>query len=249
MDNKERSVLEARINDAIEICEKRSIPKFVGFLDSAGCSIAVKVAESRKCRYLLYGGYPTAERLFFGVFPDWCECLEESFPVVRLRIHNKSSRSLEHRDILGALMSAGIERSSVGDIVIGDGDPVVLVSETVAAHVKAHIVKIASSGVEIVEDNTCDISREERFAAMSGTVASLRLDCVVAEFANCGRNKASEYIECGFVSVNSLEVLKVTAVVKAGDTVVIRRVGKFLVDGTDRITKKGRIGIDYRKYI
>lgn len=249
MDAKERRFLEARINEALNIAETRGVPKFVGFLDLAGITVAGETASRSSVKYMLYGGYPEAERVCFGAFPDWCEPEPQMFPITRLRICNKSTVKLSHRDVLGALMSAGIERDTVGDILIGDGDPVVFTLPAVAEHIKAHIIKIASAGVEIVEDNETAASVSKRFEEKSGTVASMRLDCVVSEIADCSRGKAVELIESGMVSVGGLEVLKITAEVKCCDIISVRRMGKFVIDECSRITKKGRIALLYRKYI
>ncbi len=249
MDTKERQYLESKISDAIRQCDSQSVPKFVGFLDSAGASIATAVGIRQRVRFMLFGGFKNAERVYFGVFPDWCEPSAEIFPIARLRVLNKSSRELSHRDVLGAFMSAGIERDTVGDIITGNGDPIAFVSPTVVKHLTGHILKIASAGVEIVEDSETEITVNNRFEELTGTVASMRLDCVVAELCNCSRNKASVLIEGGSVAVNGLEVLKLTAFVSADDVISVRRVGKFIVDECDRLTKKGRIALKYRKYI
>ena len=249
MDQKERSVVEARLFDCVRQCRDRNIPKFVGFLDASGAARAVTVSRSENAKTMLFGGYSEAERVFFGAFPDWCEPNGEDFPIVKLRVCNKSGRILSHRDVLGALMSAGIERDAVGDILTGQGDSAVFVFEGIAAHIESHVDKIASAGVEIVRDNTDFLPSGGGFLQLTGTVASLRLDCIVAEIANCSRSKASELIVSGQVAVNGLEVNKITAEIKNGDIVTVRKVGKFVIDNTDRITKKGRIAFEYRKYI
>ncbi len=249
MDNKERSVRDARIADCIRQCRERSVPKFLGFLDASGAASAVEISKRENAKYMLFGGYDDAERVYFGVFPEWCEPEEKQFPIVRLKIKNKSQRTLTHRDVLGALMSAGIERDTVGDILASGGDPVIFVAESVAPHIAAHIDRIASAGVEIVRDDGEDLPQSNGFEELTGTVASLRLDCVVAEMANCSRSKACELINGGLVAVNGLEAVKITAEIKSGDKITVRRVGKFVVDCADRVTKKGRIAFEYRKYI
>ncbi len=249
MDNKERGIRDARIIDCIKQCRERSVPKFLGFLDACGATSTAELCKRENAKYMLFGGYDDAERVYFGVFPEWCQPNKEQFPIVRLKIKNKSQRALLHRDVLGALMSAGIERDTVGDILATGGDPVVFVAESVAPHIIAHIDRIASAGVEIVRDSGEDLPQSGGFLQLDGTVASMRLDCVVAEVANCSRNKATEFITSGMVAVNGFEAVKVTAEVKNGDKVTVRKVGKFIIDNADRITKKGRIAIEYRKYI
>ena len=107
MDDKQRKILEARVGDAIATAELRSVPQFVGFLDSSGAAMAVNIGKSQKARFTMFGGYPEAERMFFGAFPEWCEPESVAFPITRLKINNKSEREITHRDVLGALMSAG----------------------------------------------------------------------------------------------------------------------------------------------
>lgn len=249
MDQKELQFLEARIVDSIRQCDNRNVPRFVGFLDATGASAAVTLAKREKARFMLFGGYQQAERAYFGVFPDWCEPDGAEFPIVKLRIVNRSDRELTHRDVLGALMSAGIERDTVGDILTSGKDPIVFVSEGVASHIEAHVDKIASAGVEIVRDTSDYLPISVGLEECSGTVASLRLDCVVAEISNCSRNRSVELIEGGLVAVNGLEALKITMEIRDGDTITVRRVGKFIIDDTSKLTKKGRIALKYRKYI
>ncbi len=249
MDPKELKILEARIVDSIRQADNRNAPRFVGFLDASGALSATNIAEHEKAKFVLFGGFDGAERVFFGVFPEWCEPDEGEFPIAKLRIRNRSDRALSHRDVLGALMSAGIERDTVGDILCNGQDPVVFVSQGVAPHIIGFVDKIASAGVEIVRDESDYLPVSDSFEELSGTVASLRLDCVVAEIANCSRNRSAELIEGGLVAVNGLEVTKITSEIGNGDTVTVRRVGKFVIDDTGKVTKKGRIALKYRKYI
>lgn len=249
MTDKEREITEARIRDALKQCEQRSVPKFVGFLDASGAAAAVSVSKGSTVRTVLYGGYDSAERVCFGAFPDWSEIDLTQFPITRLRVINRSDRRLSHRDILGALMSAGIERDTVGDIITSGEYPIIFVRSSVAEHIKAHIDRIASAGVSIVEDTSDEICVIRETESKSGTVASMRLDCVVAELADCSRAKALELINGRAVALCGIEAQKCTAEVGQGDTVTVRHVGKFVIDQCDRVTKKGRIALIYRKYI
>ncbi len=248
MEVADKGILEARLFDAVSVCQKRSIPKFVGFLEASGAAAALTVAKSEKAKFLLWGGYEAAERVYFGVFPDWCEPDASYFPIVKLRIINKSTKVLEHRDILGALMSAGIERDTVGDILTEEKQAFVFIAESVADHIINETTKIASAGVELVRDDTDYVPLSNSFLQGSDTVASSRVDCVVSALANCSRNTASELISAGLVSINGIMVQKVTKEVSEGDVLAVRKKGKFVIDGINDLTKKGRIVLKYRKY-
>ena len=249
MDSKELKILEARISDSIHKANDRKVPGFVGFLSASGALLAVETAKRERAKYMLFGGYEGAERVYFGAFPDWCEPEVHHFPIVKLRIKNRSDKKLTHRDVLGAFMSAGIERDTVGDILTNGKDPVAFVSEGIVGHITAFVDKIASAGVEIVRDDTDYLPVSLNFEELSGTVASLRLDCIVAELSNCSRNRSAELIESGLVSVNGLEATKITREICDRDIVTIRRVGKFVIDDTNSVTKKGRVALKYRKYV
>ncbi len=249
MNSEEKQYSEIRIADAIRQCDLKGIPRFVGFLSEAACAAAVKYAQKAKVKYRLYGGYDGAVRNYFGAFPDWCEPTDEAFPIVRLKINNKSNIKLTHRDVLGAVMSLGLERDTVGDILPDDKTAVLFVTESVADYIIAQIDKISSAGVVIERDFEENFTIKVSFSEKSDTVASNRLDCVIASLVNCSRGKAVELIESGCVAVGGVEVLKPTKTVFENDTVSVRRVGKFIIDGISDKTKKGRIVLKYRKYI
>ena len=66
----EDSVLTARIEDAVRLCELRNYPHFVGFLDERQAAMAEKIAKGLRFeRYMLWGGYDDAQRVIFGAFP------------------------------------------------------------------------------------------------------------------------------------------------------------------------------------
>lgn len=249
MDSKEKEFLEARLFDAVRQCEVRDIPRYVGFLDSAGAAVAVNAADRSKVGYLLFGGYEDAERVCFGVFPDRLEPSCDGFPIVKLKILNKSGAKLRHGDFLGALMALGIERDTVGDILVGEKTSFVFVIESVAEFIVSQLLKIGSCGVEVSVDTTDELPQSAGFAEMSDTVASKRLDCVVAALASCSRGQAAELIDSGLVAVNGLEVTKVTKEVYEKDVIAVRRKGKFAIDEISNVTKKGRLVLKYRKYI
>lgn len=249
MSPEDRSIINARIDDAAKRCLLRCRPEFVGFIDKASAVFAVSAAGRAGCGYMLYGGYPEAERCFFGAFPPVITPDRSYFPVDCIKILNKSKRKLSHRDILGALMSLGIERDTVGDILTGDGTAVVFVCRSITDFVLSNLTKIASCGVDVSVDNESELPFAPEFEEHTDTVASARLDCIVASAANTSRGKAAELIGAGLVSLNGLEAVKTDKSVFEGDILAIRHVGKFAVDSLSDISRKGRVIFRYRKYL
>lgn len=248
MDKKEQELLGSRVEDALRQCSERNVPRFIGFLDSKGAATAFNKAKNSGVKYRLFGGYDAAERVYFGAFPDWSNCEESLFPISKLKVINKSDKTLAHRDFLGAFMAQGIERDTVGDILVGHPDSVVFVAESVAKHIILQIDKIGTCGVTVEPDETDYIPNHGGFIELSCTVASLRLDCVVSSLGNMSRGQAAAIIEDGLVTIGGIEVLKLTRPVAEGDVISIRKVGKFLIDSAVDRSKKNRIILKYRKY-
>lgn len=243
------SLIASRIQDAYKICNNASIPKFVGFLRPEETAVVASQTVHYNLKHLLFGGYENAERVFFGVFPEWCEEDTTLFPITALTFTYRKIDVLSHRDFLGSFMALGITRESVGDILIEEGRAVAFFTKEVATYVKEQIRKIGRVGVDIQEGYTGTLPGRSSFAEVTDTVASARLDCVVAALAGVSRNTAAELIEQKLVTLNSVCAEKTVTTIKNADTLSIRGKGKFIIDSIDEQTKKGRLKIKAKKYI
>lgn len=245
----EPGLIASRVCDAVKICNNSSIPKFIGFLRPEETAAVKAAADKLCCKYSFYGGFCDAERVFFGVFPDWCDGEEELFPIVALTFTFRKTDKLTHREFLGSFMSLGITRETVGDILIEEGRAVAFFTKEVAAFVKEQIRKISNVGVQITQGYTENLPGRSGFAEVTDTVASARLDCVVAALAGVSRGTAAELIEQKLVTLNSVCCEKTTVTVKSTDKISIRSKGKFIIKSIDEKTKKGRLKINAKKYI
>ena len=80
------------------------------------------------------GGYENAERQMVAFIPD-ALCYEWSYPFVCIHAvpqYPKYAEKLTHRDVLGALMHLGLDRSKIGDIVVLENDIYIFCSETIS---------------------------------------------------------------------------------------------------------------------
>ncbi len=91
--------------------------------------------------------------------------------------------------------------------------------------------------------------KEQAFSTFTGTVASLRLDCVAALLLRGSRREAAEAIEGGTVRVNGLECTNTAKQLTPGDRLTIRGAGKFILGDELKKTKKDRICITVKKYV
>ncbi|MBE6708671.1 MAG: hypothetical protein E7578_05470 [Ruminococcaceae bacterium] len=204
-----------------------------------------------------YGGavrFDSSERegylagLLFGEDAPFTEIAEN---VSLVSIYGSGHKELSHRDILGSLMGLGITRQSVGDIcMVSSSAATVALSGKLFEYVSAELSKVGSDGVKVSLVSRPDkFIFERRFEELSVTVASMRLDGVVSAVTGMSRTRAAEQISAGLVQLSGIVCDSVASEVSEGDTISVRGYGKFLVSGTDGITRKSRIRVIIKKYI
>lgn len=239
-------LLPARVSDLVSLCEKTSTPKFLGFLTPDEAAVAVSQLKNIN-NYFLFGGYDGAERTVLGILPEWCDT--PVYPIKSFTFTYRPCDQLTHRDFLGALMALGLSRETVGDILVEEGRAVVFVLDSISKFVASQIEKVGRVGVNVTEGFTSPLPSFGKKQSFTVTVASTRIDCVVAALCGFSRKDSAAVIADGYVSVNSLGCNKPTVTVSAGDTVTVRRKGRFEIESCDQFSKKGRIILRYNKYI
>jgi RNA-binding protein YlmH len=245
----EETLLLRRLADQHRIASSSGKPRFSPFLNEREGMLAAELIRQRKlagCR--LFGGFPDAARTVFGAFSEYEEPDDAAFPIVPVAIRLPKGASITHRDVLGSLMSMQIKRESVGDILIRERRCDVFLLETVAGLVLGELTKIGGTGVSCEAATETAYERTDTFDELRGTVMTPRADAIVSLLANLSRGKASDLIRAEQVQRNHQTLTSVSADIAPGDTITIRRVGKFIIDETGGPTKKGRLPILYRRY-
>ncbi len=245
-------LLQAKTEDLFTKCERYSTAVFSEFLDGAELEyIKRNVPPPYGLTMRAFGGWNSAERCVVGVFPEWEEPEDAAYPIKCIRFTSHGSvKRLTHRDYLGALMSLGIERSRIGDILVTDDETYVLVHETVADYVIMNIQKIGNSGIKSEFCPLSDIADyEPPTEIMSAVVSSTRLDAFVAAAIKKSRTTAAELVRSGAVKVNHVPTESVSLSLKTGDLVSIRGAGRFVLDEIMGTTAKQRLHIGIKKFI
>jgi RNA-binding protein YlmH len=153
--------------------------------------------------------------------------------------------------VLGSLLGLGVERDVLGDIIMTDERSAVVICD-------AKMVSFFESGLSRVGRDTVKIKRisldglvlpERKTAPISDTVASPRLDCVVAALCSISRERAKERILASAVELNYVIEERPDREVVAPTVLSIRGVGKFKVLSVCERTKKGRLRLLAEKYL
>ncbi len=248
--SEEDALLRARIEDACHLCDARSCPRFVGFLDEHRQAVARAVLhEQGNSHFLFFGGYAEAERTVLGVFPPFLPLDEAAFPVRALAFHYRTVAEITHRDVLGALLAAGIRRDKLGDIVCEPGRAIVLADEDMASFLADTVTKIGREGVRAEYPFNGPISVRREVRTWQDTVPSPRLDAVLHAALRVSREEAVRRLAAGAVSLNHMPVQAGAATVAEGDLLSVRGAGRFRVAQLGPTTKKGRLIVRLEQYI
>lgn len=237
----EKQIFISRIKDAVRLSSLRHQCCYVGFLNDAQIFQTEKLMQDMHFdTYAFYGGYKDAQRRLFCASPD-LEIYEEAFPIVPIGFRYRKADVLTHRDFLGTLMSLGIQRETVGDILTEEGKAVLFVKSDVADYIKGQVFKVGGAGVTQFEPDLSRLRFQQKFEEKTFIVASPRLDAVTAAYTGLSREKTAKLILSGLVSLNYAEQKNVSHVLKEEDIISVRGKGKFKIQEFTGGTKKGRL--------
>lgn len=244
----EKKELEAKIKDIIRLSEKHSSAKFTAFLtEEEQAELGENPALGFNAGY--FGGYEGASRKMFGVFPDWQDFNGAEFPIDILHITKKYPKELTHRDYLGTILSLGIERNKIGDILVTQDGAYIFAGKSVSGHILSQVEKIANCGVktELADLNDVEVPEQE-YDDLFKVIASMRLDAVVSAITNSSRNTALSMIRGAKVSINHKEVCEGSKGVVVGDIISVRGFGRFMIYAEGGRTGSGRLHVHIKKY-
>ncbi len=247
---KEDDILLDSIEKKIEQCIEYGKFANSSFLDIRQRNLIETVCRRRRgLDYSFYGGYEEAERTVAVFLPEYAR-LEDYNPLDLLRITQNGYKELSHRDYLGSLIGLGIKREMVGDILVRRDGADILVVKSISQFLSINYEKAGRVNlkVEILPVDSL-IVPEARFETKRDTVASLRLDSVVASAFSMSRGSAAEAIDDGNVYVNSQLCEKIDRLVKEGDKLALRGKGKVILETVGAVTRKDRTVIVIKRYI
>lgn len=134
--------------------------------------------------------------------------------------------SLEHRNVLGAIMNVGVDRSKIGDIVIWDDIQFAIATPYKALFVE-ELERIKRAPVKLREVPVGEfVEMVDDGVSKRVLSSSMRLDTVLSNVVGEGRAKSRERVEKGKVKVNHIVVEDPSFVLEVGDVVSVRHYGR-----------------------
>ncbi|MBO5488155.1 MAG: hypothetical protein J5988_14730 [Eubacterium sp.] len=245
---KELQQLKNRFRDLADKSFQQNMFTFTGFLGLSEQDAFWQVErELHFAGCVLNGGCEGADRVMirFGNVEELG--YEVPFPIVCIHIRPlvaKFADKLSHRDFLGALMNLGIERSTIGDIKVGDKEAYLFCQDSIAEYICENLGQIKHTHVKCeITENFAEVVQEEP-EVKNIQVSSARVDAVIAKVYNKSRNECLELFRTGKVFINGRLCENNSRLLKQGETVNARGYGKFIFSGEPRETRKGKLSIE-----
>lgn len=243
-DEKDILQLKNRLKDLADKSYQQGIFTFSSFLGLSEQDAYHSI--ERELHYacpVLYGGHDNADRIMIR-FGDAIEFgYENDYPISCIHIvplMAKFAEKLSHRDFLGALMNLGIERSTLGDILVNEKEAWVFCQENMAQFICENLDKVRHNNVRcILNDGTQAVHVEEK-RFMTVQVASLRADGVLAKVCHLSREASLNLFRAQRVYINGRLCENNSRELKPGDVVNARGFGKFSILDDIKMTKKGK---------
>ncbi len=255
----DEKILAARAGDLLRSALDRGCPSFTDFLSDREKAIVLWEASSFGAgdNVLAFGGYEDAERTVIGFFPEYYFYSEKDelfseFPITALSIECSGFKVHTHRDFLGSILGLGLERTVIGDIIVGENgyNATVFVHSKAADFILENLRLVGRDGVKVrALTSVTSLEIKRNFEIIKGTCASMRVDAIISEIFNISRDKAQKLVSDGYVTVNHEEILDKSKALSLGDIFTVRGFGKFRVSEIGDVNRRGRTRFEIQKYI
>ncbi|WP_035945288.1 RNA-binding protein [Fusobacterium perfoetens] len=199
-------------------------------------------------RFLFKGLREDSEKKNIIIIPENFSQDMPEFNLTYFKIDGKNKfRELLHKDFLGTIMSLGIKREILGDLIVKDNIAYGVIYKEKFSFLD-ELEKVSNVPVKIFEIDENEIPKSE-FQEIIITIPSVRFDSVVSEIANTSRQKAVTLIEEGLVMLNYNIQRDKSVEVKENDVITIKKVGKFIFSKELGENKKGKVKVLMKKFI
>lgn len=231
------------VNDWLEQVDNQYAPVTTDFLNPREAYILQTLVGQRDdilCAF--YGGFDDAERTCSIMYPEYYVPEETDYDITLLEvIYPVKFGKLSHGKILGTLMSSGIKRELIGDIITDGSRWQVFVKSPIADYLITQTRKIGSFGVRLepkeLEEALLPIND---WQLETVTLSSFRIDNLISTVYNVSRQRSKEMIESGNVKINWVETYRPDAVVSYLDIISVRKFGRIQIDETLGKSKKNK---------
>lgn len=245
LQNDEDKFLVKHILDLSRQRDFSQMPRFSAFLDERQLALCTDVLRTYGISFTTDGGYNDANRRVIAFLPEYQDAYDLPYTPVVFNYRRQDKPS--HRDILGSLMALEIKRETVGDILISETRAVAFILNSVLP-LLSDMTKVGKCGVKITYDFSPADIPEQEYQDITSTVATVRLDSVLALTFGFSREKSKEIIKTKGVILNGIQSFDASERINEGDVFSLRGYGKAKLYQIGGQSKKNRIFITVKKY-
>lgn len=249
----EETRVRRRILDLAKGAWQQNRYQYTDFLSPAELDILYRMSrELDFIHWECFGGNEASERQMAGFGSEEEMGYPGVFPIRLLEIlpaAEKFAEPLSHRDYLGALLNLGITRGLLGDIVVRPKGAYVYCSERITEFISENLTRVKHTVVTAREVSLTLEDVRPTLEPVKKNVASERLDVIAAALCGCSRSRVLALFREKKVFVNGKIEENPGKTLKAGDRFSFRGIGKFLYEGVQSETKKGRFVVGIQKYV
>ena len=237
--------LKAHLSDLQEKSERWHKSLASAFMEEEELAAMKRVFPASA--YIVYdGGYEDArkQKVIFRYDPE-----DDFSDVVCMKADlDQRFRKIGHRDVHGALMHLGIERSTFGDFWIEEDAVYLYTSQSMVQFFEDHLNRINQLTVSFypIDEHPVQHFETRKFTVV---VASERMDAIVAGLSHVSRSKAREMIQQGLVQCDHVLLEAPDRTAYNNVTISIRGVGRFTFLGVEHNTRSGRIAAEFVQYV
>lgn len=246
----EQELCKKRLMDLSRQAYNKNIVLFSDFLNLNELNIYHTIEKLLSTKTESFGGYPNAERQMIAFISD--ALYYEQYPIRCIRIaprYPKYAEKLTHRDILGAVLSLGIDRSKIGDILCLEDEYYLFCTKAIFPFILEQLsqirhTEVALSEKEDFQDLQARIFLEEQY----DLIASNRIDCIIAKACHLSRSEASNLLAAEKVFINGKTITNCNQACPDGAIVSVRGKTRFVFESCNTISKKGKLRVKFSFY-
>ncbi len=247
-ESEQERMLLVRVCEQLHRGYEREMPVSTVFLTPREQALVRQILPHAR----FWGGTEGADRCVAYYLPDYMSwedyfngavisCIQGSF---------YEANSLSHRDVLGALMGAGLRRDAIGDIILYEKSCQVFLLEELTNYLLDNWTSAGRQHLRLEAVDPGTVKKPlQAMKELRVTVSSLRVDSVLSAAFHLSRGKTAEAIQAGKVSLNSLTCLKPDKQTAVLDELSLRGVGKLRILELHGQTKKDRTAMTVGIYL
>ncbi len=220
---------------------------FTSFLTAAELDLYYRM--ERELSYVpvtIFGGTADCERVMLRFGNEEFCGYEKAFPILCIEIVplvEKFGEDLGHRDYLGALMNLGIERNTLGDIIIEGKHAFLFCMDKMAPYIMENLDKVRHTNVKCLRAVNIPESTITKIERRTVQVNTVRADSIIAKIYNLSRSESVELFRSKKIFINGRLNENNSGQLKSGDKVSVRGFGRFQFVEISGETRKGKCNV------